>query len=89
MEQEGVEFDRDAALARFREIPMQHLENASFETFYMNGALKEHEYNQLMVRAFLEGSAEWEDRAIRAERRVRELEAELQAQAEDAAGASI
>lgn len=88
-EQEGTDFDRNAALARFREIPMQHLENASFETFYMNGSLKQHESDQLMVRAFLEGSADWEERAVRAERRVKELEAELQAQAEDAAGASI
>jgi hypothetical protein len=68
------DFDCEAALVRFRQVPMEHLENASFETFYMNGARKQFEADRAMVWAFMEGSAEWEDEARIAKLRVKELE---------------
>lgn len=76
----SLPFDREAALERFRQIPMQHLENASFETFYINGALKQFEHDQGMVEAFLEGSAEWEDQARLAKKEVEDLKAAIRHQ---------
>ena len=76
----SLEFDRQAALTRFRETPVQFLEDASFETFYLNGALKQFEHDQGMVEAFLEGSAEWQDQALQATREILELKAAIRHQ---------